>query len=158
MKLRISFYAPKQTESTPAPESEPQKATGTDGFALNLKLKTESASILHFDSNRRAGSTTVRSGTRDVQVVEPPDAIRTVLVRWKSVKIDLTKLAKLRWVEKRSVQEIGELTGKRRSTIQTSMRTLRKNGISELNLTKSERKLVQKQIDRENAVYSRKGS
>ncbi len=32
------------------------------------------------------------NGAGDVQVVEPPDAIKTVLVRWNSVKIDLNEL------------------------------------------------------------------
>lgn len=35
------------------------------------------------------------SGAGDVQVVEPPDAIKTVLVRWNSIKIDLNELIKM---------------------------------------------------------------
>lgn len=31
-------------------------------------------------------------GVSNVQVVEHPDAIKTVLVRWNGTKIDLTKL------------------------------------------------------------------
>ncbi len=62
MKLKIGFFAPKKSESTPAPEPETKKATGTDGFALNLNLKSELASVIPFDPSRRAGSSTVGNG------------------------------------------------------------------------------------------------
>lgn len=99
---------------------------------------------------------TARNGVRDVKVVEPPDAIKTVLVRWNGVKLDLTKLAKLRWIEKRSVPEICNLFGKRRSAIKLSIRTIRNSELSELNLTEVERNTIEKQIILEDAKYGRK--
>jgi hypothetical protein len=60
-KLRIGVFAPPK-DSAPAPESEIQKATGTDGLRLSLSLKSESASVISFDPSRRAGSSTVGNG------------------------------------------------------------------------------------------------
>jgi len=95
-------------------------------------------------------------GRGDVQVVEPPDAIKTVLVRWNGVKLDLTKLAKLRWIEKRTTPEICNLLGKKRSAIRTSIRTIRNSGLSGPNLTEFEKNTVKNQIILEEAKYGRK--
>lgn len=92
-------------------------------------------------------------GRGDVRVVEPPDAIKYVLVRWNGVKTDLTKLAKLRWIEKLSTPRICGVIGKSRSAVRTSIRTIRKCGLSELNLTKDEIKLIKTQMKREHASY-----
>lgn len=40
------------------------------------------------------------SGAGDVQVVELPDAIKTVLMKWEKLKINLEDVARLRWVER----------------------------------------------------------
>ena len=95
-------------------------------------------------------------GRGDVQVVEPPDAIKTVLVRWNGVKIDLTKLAKLRWIEKRTTPEICRILGECRSTVRLSSRTIRNSGLSGLNLTEFEKIIVKNQIILEEAKYGRK--
>jgi predicted transcriptional regulator len=97
------------------------------------------------------------NGARDVQVVEPPDAIKCVLVRWNGVKIDLTKLAKLRWIEKRPVPEICQAVGLRRTAVRASIRTIRKCGLSELNLTEVEINIIQDQMKREQADYIKFG-
>jgi hypothetical protein len=89
-------------------------------------------------------------------VVEHPDAIKTYLVRWKSFKLDLTQLARLRWIEKMKTPALCGVFGKRRSTIRQGIRTLRKCGISELNLTENEKKLVEKQIKLEEQSYGGK--
>jgi len=98
----------------------------------------------------------VRIGRGDVQVVEPPDAIKTVLVRWNGVKLDLTKLARLRWIEKLTTPEICNLLGKRRSAIRLSIRTIRNSGLSGLNLTEFEKITVKNQIILEEAKFGRK--
>jgi hypothetical protein len=74
-------------------------------------------------------------------------------VRWNGVKIDLAKLAKLRWIEKRSTPEICGILGKRRSAVRLSIRTIRNGLLSELNLTEFERISILEQIEHENKVY-----
>jgi len=92
-------------------------------------------------------------GVSNVQVVEHPDAIKTVLVRWNGTKIDLTKLARLRWIEKKKSHELCQIFGLRRTAVNRSIRTLRNAGISGLNLTIQEQKLIEKQINLENKIY-----
>lgn len=89
------------------------------------------------------------NGAGDVQVVELPDAIKTVLVQWKNVNIDLNELARLRWIKKMTIAELCNHFGKRRSTIQVSIRTLRNCGVSQLNLTEFEKKSVMNAINEE---------
>ncbi len=98
-----------------------------------------------------------RNGVSGVQVVEHPDAIRTVLVRWNGIKIDLTKLARLRWIEKKKSHELCQIFGLRRTAVNRSIRTLRNAGILKLNLTNQEKKLIESQIKLENKIYG-KGS
>jgi hypothetical protein len=93
------------------------------------------------------------NGVRDVLVVEQPDAIKSVLVRWKGVKLDLAKLAKLRWIENKKLPELCQVFGLRRTAINRSLRTLRNSGLSELNLTDEERKVIQKQLKEEKQKY-----
>ena len=100
-------------------------------------------------------SNTCNNGGGDVQVVEPPDAIKTVLVRWSKVMIDLNELARLRWIKKMTTPEICRAVGKARSAVQVSLRTLRNCGISQLNLTESERKVIENAIHQEIAVFTR---
>lgn len=80
-------------------------------------------------------------------------AIKTYLVRWNGVKIDLTKLAKLRWIEKMKTRELCNIFGRRRTAIRQGVQTLRKCGISELNLTEEEKKLIQRQMQLEETIY-----
>jgi hypothetical protein len=89
-------------------------------------------------------------------VFEQPDAIKTYLVRWKGVKFDITRLAKLRFIEKKQTPELCRIFGQSRSTIRQRIRTLRKAGISELNLTPEERLLMEKNITAEEAIYGEK--
>lgn len=89
-------------------------------------------------------------------VCEQPDAIKTYLVRWNGVKTDLTKLAKLRWIEKMKTPDLCRVFGRRRSAIRQCLRTVRKSGISELNLTADERKIIQAQIIHEEQIYGGK--
>lgn len=91
----------------------------------------------------------MKSGAGDVQVVEPPDAIKTILVRWNKAKIDLTELARLRWIKKMSILEICREKGLGRSTIQVSIRTIRNCGISGLNFKDFERITVENAINEE---------
>ncbi len=88
-------------------------------------------------------------GAGDVQVVEPPDAIKTVLVRWNSVKIDLNELARLRWIKNMTIPKICNALGWSRSVVQVSIRTMRNSGISQLGLTDSEKIIVQNTINAE---------
>jgi hypothetical protein len=94
-----------------------------------------------------------RIGRRQATVYEQPDAIKTYLVRWNGVKVDLTQLAKLRWIEKMKTPDLCKVFGIRRTAIRQHLRTLRKSGISQLNLTKSEAKLVRNQIELEEQKY-----
>jgi hypothetical protein len=97
----------------------------------------------------------VRIGAGDVQVVELPDAIKTVLVRWNNVTIDLNELARLRWIKKATTPEICRAVGKARTAVQASIRTIRNCGVSRLNLTDLEKITVQNAINEEIAVLSR---
>ncbi len=92
-------------------------------------------------------------GRNQLPLVEPPDAIKVVLVRWNGVKNDLAKLAKLRWIEKLSTPEICQIVGKRRSSVRTSLRTIRKCGIGDLNLTVCEKKRVLEGMSEEQQKY-----
>ena len=98
---------------------------------------------------RYVRSQSLTNGAPDVQVVELPDAIKTVLVQWKSVNIDLNELARLRWIKKMTIAEICTHFGKRRSTIQVSIRTLRNCGVSQLILTDFEKNSVMIAINEE---------
>ncbi len=95
------------------------------------------------------GSSTFGLGAGDVQVFELPDAIKTVLVRWNSVKIDLNELAKLRWIKNMTIPKICNALGWSRSAVQVSIRTLRNCGVSQMNLTDSEKITIQNGINRE---------
>ena len=103
---------------------------------------------LNTTSNPRVGSSyRFQIGAGDVQVVEPPDTIKTVLVRWNSVKIDLNELARLRWIKNMTIPKICNALGWSRSVIQVSIRTLRNSGISQLDLTDPEKIMVQNAIN-----------
>ena len=54
-----------------------------------------------FSDENQSGAKSSRPalGRGDAKVVEHPDAIKAYLVRQENVKIDLTKLAKLRFIE-----------------------------------------------------------
>ena len=92
-------------------------------------------------------------GRGDAIVVEHSDTVKTYLVQWNGVKIDLTKLAKLRWIEKMKTPELCRVFGKRRSAIRQSIRTLRNSGLSELNLTELEKNSIESQIKLEDESY-----
>lgn len=92
-------------------------------------------------------------GRGDAKVVEHPDAIKTYLVRQESVNLDLTKLAKLRWIENLKTPALCGVFGRRRTAIRQSIRTLRKCGISELKLTPEEQKAFREQMEREEKSY-----
>lgn len=83
------------------------------------------------------------TGEGNLQVVELPDAIKTVLVRWSKVKIDLNELAKLRWIKKLTIPEICKELNRSRVHIRRSIRTLRNGGISQLNLTDLEKMQIE---------------
>ena len=95
------------------------------------------------------GSSTVGSGAGDVQVVELPDAIKTVLVRWNSVRIDLNELARLRWIKNMTIPKICNALGRSRSAVQVSIRTIRNAGVSQMNLEEFEKISIQESINRE---------
>ncbi len=82
-------------------------------------------------------------------VYEQPDAIKTYLVQWKGAKTDLTKLAKLRWIENWEIPDLCSEFKQGRTAIYRCLRTLRNSGLSQLNLTVEEQKLVQGQIRQE---------
>jgi hypothetical protein len=88
---------------------------------------------------KKVGSSYEKFGRGGAIICEQPDAIRTYLMRWYGVKLDLTKLAKLRWIEEMKTPDLCAVFGKRRTAIRQSLRTLRKCGISELNLTPEEK-------------------
>ena len=95
-------------------------------------------------------------GVRDGRVVEHPDAIKAYLVRQESTKIDLAKLARLRFIENMKTPALCGVFGKRRTAIRQSIRTLRKCGVTELNLTEMEKKMIQERIMVENKLYKGK--
>ena len=88
-----------------------------------------------------------KNGRGDAIVVEHSDIVKTYLVQWSGVKIDLTKLAKLRWIEKLKTPELCSIFGRRRSAIRQSIRTLRKCGLSGLNLTELEKNSIHVQMN-----------
>jgi hypothetical protein len=118
--------------------------------SIRIEQKSEIWSFIELKTQ------SVLYGGTDVQVVEQPDAIKTYLVRWNGVKIDLTQLAKLRWIERKQTPELCRIFGQRRTAIRQRLRTLRKCGISELNLSQEERKLIQKQMKLEEKSYGGK--
>ena len=93
--------------------------------------------------------TTSLNGAGDVQVVELPDAIKTVLVRWNSVRIDLNELARLRWIKNMTIPKICNALGWSRSVLQLSILTMRNRGISKLNLEEFEKITIQNAINQE---------
>jgi DNA-binding transcriptional regulator LsrR (DeoR family) len=74
------------------------------------------------------------------------------VTEWIHVKIDLNELARLRWIKKMTTPEIATELGWGRTAVQDSVRTIRKNGISELNLTAAEKKVVRTAIKEEIAI------
>ena len=96
-----------------------------------------------------------RIGRSDAKIVEHPDAIKAYLVRQENVKLDLTKLAKLRFIEKMKTPALCGVFGKRRSAIRQGIRTLRECGISGLDLTDNERNIVSEQMELEKQIYGR---
>ncbi len=80
-----------------------------------------------------------------------------MLVRWNGVKIDLNELARLRWIKKMTIPKICNAFSMSRSTIQVSIRTIRKSGISKLNLSEEEKKLIESAIKEEIEKYNIQG-
>ncbi len=78
-------------------------------------------------------------------------------MRWNGVKIDLNELARLRWIKNMTIPKICNAFGMSRSTIQASIRTMRKSGISKLNLTEEEKKLIESAIREEIERYNIRG-
>ena len=78
-----------------------------------------------------------------------------MLVQWSHVKIDLTELARLRWIKEMTTSEIMRDLGWSRTVITDSVRTLRKVGLSRLNLNSTERKLVRAAIKEEIAELAK---
>jgi hypothetical protein len=74
-------------------------------------------------------------------------------VRWNGAKFDLTKLARLRWIEEMKTPELCRVFGKGRTAVRQGIRTLRKCGISELNLTTDEKKIIESQMKREEQSF-----
>lgn len=93
-------------------------------------------------------SNTCQNGVGDLQVVERPDAIKTILVRWSKVKTDLNELARLRWIKKLTIPEISKELNRSRVHIRRSIRTLRNSGLSQLNLTDLEKIKIETAIIR----------
>ncbi|HWU43033.1 MAG TPA: hypothetical protein VN132_06325, partial [Bdellovibrio sp.] len=84
----------------------------------------------------------IKVGRPEARLVEQPDAIKAYLAQWSKAKLDLTRLAKLRWIENLKTPDLCKAFGLSRTTVRQSIRTLRKCGISELNLTPEEQKTV----------------
>ena len=76
-------------------------------------------------------------------------------MRWNRDKIDLTELATLRWIEKMTLPKICNKVGMARSAVQVSIRTIRNCGISELNLSGSEKKLIEIEVNTEIEKFAR---
>ncbi|MGZ3745506.1 MAG: hypothetical protein ACXVBQ_16700 [Pseudobdellovibrionaceae bacterium] len=70
-------------------------------------------------------------------------------MRWNNVKIDLNELARLRWIKKMTVPKICGVVGKSRSIVEVSIRTIRNSGVSQMNLTDSEKKSIETAIKEE---------
>ena len=86
-------------------------------------------------------------------VVEPSIAIEMILVKWKILKINLEDLAKLRWIVGLTIPQICNAVAKSRSTIQVSIRTIRNNGMSQMNFSDSEKITLQDAISKEIRKY-----
>jgi hypothetical protein len=70
-------------------------------------------------------------------------------VQWNSVKIDLIELARLRWIKNMIIPKICNALGWSRSVVQVSIRTMRNNGISKMNLEEFEKITIQNAINQE---------
>ena len=70
-------------------------------------------------------------------------------MRWNSVKIDLNELARLRWIKNMTIPKICNALGWSRSVVQVSIRTLRNSGVSQMNLTDSEKITIENAINEE---------
>jgi hypothetical protein len=93
------------------------------------------------------------NGRKEAKLLEQPDAIKAYLVRWNGIKFDLTKLARLRWIENMKTPELCRVFGKGRTAVRQGIRTLRKCGISKLNLTNDEKNLIERQMKREEQIF-----
>jgi hypothetical protein len=86
-------------------------------------------------------------------VFEHSDVVKSYLVRWKNAKTNLTALARKRWIEKASIENLCNEFGRRRTAIRDSIRTIRSVGLDELELSDGERGLILKAMAAEDKVW-----
>ena len=98
----------------------------------------------------------VGSGGNQPILVEQSDAIKTYLARWKSVKLNLTELARLRWIQKLNTPALCVRLKRKRTAIRQSIRTIRNCELKGLELSPEERKQILKQIRLEEKSYGTK--
>jgi hypothetical protein len=99
----------------------------------------------------------LKIGAVNVQVVELPNAIKKVPIKWKKLKINLEDLAKPRWIDGLTIPQICYALARSRSTVQVSIRTLRNGGFSLLNLSELEKNLIKRAIIKEIIKYGIQG-
>jgi hypothetical protein len=86
-----------------------------------------------------------KDGARRPTVVEPMVVIEEYPIQWKRQPVDLTKLAKLRWIEKWSVARLAQYFDRSPETIQMHICRQRKpQGLHKLALNDSELAEIQK--------------
>ena len=76
-------------------------------------------------------------------IVELHEGVKTEhKVQWKRLKINLTELAKLRFIEKWSVKRLSNHFDRKPDTIQMHLCHLRAGGLNKLNFMPSEQKII----------------
>ena len=89
-------------------------------------------------------------GARHAMLVEPDSltVTETYKVQWRQPKTDLCALAKLRWIEKWSVNRLAEHLGKSPETIQMYLCRMRKpGGLDSLKLSPEELSSIRDNIN-----------
>jgi len=83
-----------------------------------------------------------KNGARGLRMDEPLVLGETHPIQWSESKVDLTELAKLRWIEGQSCGVLGERYGKSVVAIRNYCQAIRKKDFDLPGLTKEERKQI----------------
>lgn len=119
-KIRIGLYAP--TKGVEIPDS--LGATGTDDFKFyDFEPKKRSSRV------NSGGSTTVTYGGGCVKLQELGGPVISVSYKaiWEREYLDLTELARLRWVEGYKIKQLSDYFGVSQVAVKERLRSIKKN-------------------------------
>lgn len=85
-------------------------------------------------------------GARGAKVEEPLAWAEEYPIQWREPRIDLAELAKLRWIEGFSRQELAEKYGKTPTAIQNYFQVLRRKNFNTLGLSAIEMSEILKRV------------